>query len=328
MTPARHEREIRHDVIDRIEAAVRSFRASSRHVEIESFGSFAAGLYLPTADMDLVAISQDYKRRGLKTFSTRSIMFGLGRHFEERGISRVKTMVVIANAKVPILKFVDDLTGIKVDISFENDSGLHANRTFKQWKADFPDMPAIVVLIKQLLAMRGLNEVHTGGIGGFTIICLVVSMLQLMPKDLFDGIDPRSRYADLLMHFLDLYGNKFDVRTTGIKMDPPGHFDKRTTQTYAKVNPTGLTIIDPNRENNDISGGSKKIREVFECFREAHAALQHRAEQVTQGKASSSSILGCILGGNYTSFADARDHLWRLEQHRLKADPRSASTLR
>jgi len=321
--PHRHEAEIRNDVIDRVERQMRGFKNTRGNVVVESFGSFACGLYLPTADMDLVAISPSYQDRGIKSFGKPNFIFGLKHYLDMRGIARRDTCVPVPRAKVPILKFVDDLTGIKVDISFDNDTGLQANRTFKQWKAEFPQMPPLVVLIKQILAMHGLNEVHTGGIGGFTTICLVVSMLQLMPSEQRDGGDQEALLARLLMHFLDFYGNKFNLRTTGIRMNPPGHFDKQRTQTLAKVNAEGLTIIDPNRKDNDISGGSKRVAEVFGLFRRAHAALQRRAEEVVNGSATSGSILGCVLGGNYTSFDDARDRLSRLDRDsRGRAYPR------
>ena len=73
----------------------------------------------------------------------------------------------ITKAKVPIIKFVDRVTNINVDISFENLSGVQAQATFQQWKHDYPDMIYMVALLKQFLVMRGMNEVHTGGIGGF-----------------------------------------------------------------------------------------------------------------------------------------------------------------
>lgn len=224
-------------------------------------------------------------------------------------IAKKGTMVVIAKAKVPILKFVDEYTDLKVDISFENDSGLRAIDTFLDWKRDFPEAPQLVVIIKQLLAMRGLNEVHSGGIGGFTIICLVVSMFQLMPMEQSKSGSTHGRLGELLLNFLDLYGNKFDRLTTGISMDPPGYFNKQTDYCPARINPTGLTIIDPNRPDNDISGGSKQVEAVFKCFRGALTMIQHRLDAISKGESEEQSILGCVLGGNYSSFIQQREIL-------------------
>ncbi|KAK5692436.1 hypothetical protein LTR97_010744 [Elasticomyces elasticus] len=308
--PYDYEEAVRRALIDRIQRAIRTSAAPNANTaSVYCFGSFAAGLYLPTADMDLVATSPQYMNGGRKQFlQTATQMWKLKAHFERSGIAPPEGVVVISKAKVPIVKFPDKLTGIKVDISFENDSGIVANDMFKKWKEQYPAMPVIVVLVKQLLAMRGLNEVYTGGIGGFTTICLVVSMMQMMPELQSGSVDPRMHYGEMLMNFLDLYGNKIDIRSTGIRMEPPGYFNK-VHNPAPKQNLDRLTIIDPNNEMNDISGGSSEIDAVLDTFRHAHAAIQRRLGQVHSGHNIEDSILGCQWGGNYTSFMRQREKL-------------------
>jgi non-canonical poly(A) RNA polymerase PAPD5/7 len=132
-------------------------------------------------------------------------------------------MEIISGARVPILKWVDRLTGLKVDMAFDNDSGIRAIQTFEKWKEAYPAMPAIVAVVKQFLLLRSLNEVPTGGLGGFSIICLVVSLLQHMPHHL-NGHGPS--LGSILMDFFDFYGNKFDFTSVGIRLEPPGYFNK------------------------------------------------------------------------------------------------------
>lgn len=235
-------------------------------------------------------------------------MYKLSKYLQYADVAPPGGVAVIAKARVPIIKFADKASGIKVDVSFENDSGLLANKTFQTWKAKYPAMPVIVVLIKQLLAMRDLNEVFSGGLGGFSIICLVVSMMQLMPELQTGNMDPQLHYGDLLLNFLDLYGNKFDFRATGITFNPPGYFDK-IHNPQPKQNAERLTIIDPNNSLNDISGGSHRIEAVLDCFRRAHAQLQRRLAQIHHGQDVDGSILGCFWGGNYTSFIHQREKL-------------------
>jgi non-canonical poly(A) RNA polymerase PAPD5/7 len=38
---------------------------------------------------------------------------------------------------------------------------------------------SLVLLVKAFLGQRGMNEVFTGGLGSYSIICLVVSFLQV-----------------------------------------------------------------------------------------------------------------------------------------------------
>ena len=247
-------------------------------------------------------------------------MHRLGGHLHNDNLAMAGTLQVVGNAKVPIIKYTDKETGIKVDISFENDTGLVANRTFAEWKEQYPAMLVIVVLIKQMLAMRGLNEVFSGGLGGFSIICLVVSMMQHMPELQSGNMDPQLHYGELLLNFLDLYGNKFNLSSTGIIMDPPGYFDKLRNP-HTRQNASGLTIVDPNNANNDISGGSRKVEMVFDCFRIAYSEVQRRLAQVHSGEHVEGSILGCIWGGNYTSFIHQRNKLSMLHRGQAVSPP-------
>ncbi|KAK5118087.1 hypothetical protein LTR62_004133 [Meristemomyces frigidus] len=321
--PYEYEEAVRRELITRVQQAIRVSGAKGAYnVDVHCFGSFAAGLYLPTADMDLVAVSKQYMSGGRGQFAqSKREMYRISDHLTRNTIAK-PGVNVIAKAKVPIIKFDDVRTDIHVDVSFENDSGLVANKTFQEWKALYPAMPVIVVLIKQMLAMRNLNEVHTGGIGGFTVICLVVSMMQLMPELQSGTMNPRLHYGDLLMEFLDLYGNRFDVRNVGIRMSPPGYFDK-VKEPMPKQNSERLTIQDPNNPLNDISGGSAAIDTVLDCFRTAHGALQRRLAQIEAGVNVHGSILGCIWGGNYTSFIQQRAKLSTLHRGYAAGPPPS-----
>ena len=142
------------------------------------------------------------------------------------GIAQQGSVEVTTTAKVPLVKFVDRVTAIKVDVSFENDTGVIANNTFALWKKQFPAMPLLVTIIKQFLMMRGMNEVQYGGLGGFSVTCLVTSLLQNMPRVQSGELVPEQNLGEILIEFLDFYGNQFDTTHTGITMDPPGYFDK------------------------------------------------------------------------------------------------------
>lgn len=149
-----------------------------------------------------------------------------GQFIEYSGIAQADSVQVIAHAKVPLVKFVDRITAIKVDVSFENDTGIIANDTFAAWKRQYPAMPILITVIKQFLMMRGLNEVMTGGLGGFSVTCLVTSVLQNMPRVQIGELIPEQHLGEILLEFLDLYGSRLDTTRTGITMNPSGYFEK------------------------------------------------------------------------------------------------------
>lgn len=171
--------------------------------------------------MDLVLLSRSFVCTGEKAIGSRKQVFQLAAFIKNSGIAVPGSVEPIPFARVPIIKFKDRVTGLRVDLSFDNTTGIVANRTFLLWKNQFPAMPIIVSVIKQFLLLRGLNEVHSGGLGGFSIICLVTSLLQHLPHG---AAEPN--LGSVLMDFFDLYGTKFDFRSVGIRMDPPGYFNK------------------------------------------------------------------------------------------------------
>ncbi|KAI9754554.1 MAG: hypothetical protein M4579_004654 [Chaenotheca gracillima] len=310
--PREFEDVMRQNLIQRLRTILPSRYPRS---DVRCFGSFAAGLYLPNADMDLVMVSDRYLDTGFKMLGGQaSFYFGFADFLKRNNIPRPGSVEIIAKAKVPLVKYIDRLTGLRVDMSFENDTGLIANRTFQEWKRDYPAMPIIVTIIKQFLAMRNLNEVVSGGLGGFSVTCLVTSMLQLMPQVQSHNMQPERHLGETLMEFFDLYGNEFNPRATGIKLNPPAYFEKRLQKNvpYRKHNPDRLAIVDPNKSDNDISGGTSNIKTILQTFANAFGILQDRMSDMHYADYSErkgQSILRTILAGDYSNFELQRERL-------------------
>ncbi|KAF1953657.1 hypothetical protein CC80DRAFT_507138 [Byssothecium circinans] len=303
MTPTPHESGVRLNLLYRIRDVLRYFKLQPGvSTTVESFGSFPSGLYLPAADMDLVYISTNLYTANTPVLQRPSFtkLKKMGDHLQDRGLAGAVT--VISKAKVPIIKFVDRYTGIPVDISVENRSGLDAQFYFAQWKRDYPDMMLLVALVKQFLLMRDLNEVNTGGLGGFSIICLAVNFMQRSPKT--------EDVGQLFLDFLDFYGNKFDMRKERLIMRHPYIVQKEALGLDGKPEKLDrLSIQDPNRPENNISGGSSEIATIFKLFRGARALILQRMDEIRNGTYSGNSILETILDGNYQIYHDFR---WKL----------------
>lgn len=221
--PKDFEHNVRQELLARLQTTVNQHIPNTT---VLCFGSFAAGLYLPNADMDVVIVSNSFRSLGQKVVcQAPNQMRRFAKYLEDSGFTRTRCEV-ITGAKVPIIKFVERLTGIKVDVSFENDTGIIANDTFASWKRQYPAMPILVTIIKQFLMMRGLNEVQHGGLGGFSVTCLVTSLLQNMPRVQSGDVIPEEHLGEMLLEFLDFYGNRLDTARTGIMMRPPGYFEK------------------------------------------------------------------------------------------------------
>lgn len=223
--PRVFEERLRNKLVDDLNRLL-SNRGRWQDRKMYPFGSFMSGLYLPTGDMDLVFCSTSLANGGPPRSFALNQHSHLARLLQSEGVAVNNRIESIKKARVPLAKYVDRITGLKVDISFENTGGLVAIGTFQAWKEQYPVMPILVTIIKQFLLMRGLNEPVNGGIGGFSVICMVVSMLQLMPSVQSGDMIPEHHLGSLLMHFFDLYGNRFDYNTTALRLNPPGYVNK------------------------------------------------------------------------------------------------------
>lgn len=227
--PRQFEDRLRGTLVEDLNQTLeRSGRWNGR--KFHPFGSFMSGLYLPTGDMDLVLCSNAVINGAPPMQVGRNQLNSLKRDLQNKRVAVDNRFEMIAKARVPLVKYVDKTTGLKIDISFENIGGIVAIQTFKAWREQYPVMPILVTLIKQYLLMRGLNEPVNGGIGGFSVICMVVSMLQMMPQVNSGDMNPEHHLGTLLMHFFDLYGNRFDHKTTALRLNPPGYVNKVGTQ--------------------------------------------------------------------------------------------------
>ncbi|RMD40293.1 hypothetical protein DV735_g4838, partial [Chaetothyriales sp. CBS 134920] len=310
--PKEYDLAVRADVIRRLSLTFNRIEPG----EVKPFGSYAAGLYLPVGDMDIVFLQRGFKPGqlgpdGLPERPRRKMMERFARLLRDWAIAEQNSVQLIAFAKVPIIKFVDKVSGLKVDLSFNNDTGVVANETVQNWKAKYPALPILVSIIKQFLMIRGLNDVSVGGLGGFSIICLVTSLLQHMP-----GSGGMTNLGQLLLEFFNLYGNLFDRESVAIRMDPPGYIDKDTYKPHLFNNDKRgrLAIIDPNRPENNISGGSNQIGHVFSLFSSAYDILSDHLSAFPARRAdkASFSFLKDIIGGDFAAYDKQRKALQSL----------------
>ncbi|KAI8806970.1 hypothetical protein BJ742DRAFT_814994 [Cladochytrium replicatum] len=263
MAPTPAEVYMRNDLINRIRDIVLNvFYNAEMHV----FGSFDTGVFLPTSDLDLVVLTNIQKG------SVQSALYKLAQNLRNR--MQLESLTVIAKARVPIIKLVDKLTGYNVDISFNIESGLDSAAIMKSFLADQlvgSALRSILIVMKQFLTCRGLNEVFSGGLGSYSLILLVFSFLKLHPMIQTQQIAPGENLGVLLLEFLELYGRNLNSEVVGIATHldyGSWYFDKRTKSLnrFATGKDNVISIQDPQDNENDVAKGSRQwwlIRNEF-----------------------------------------------------------------
>ncbi|KAK7744387.1 hypothetical protein SLS62_010177 [Diatrype stigma] len=304
--PRDFEERVRQDLVENLRTIIKKKWPDA---DLYPFGSFMSGLYLPTADMDIAICSYRFVETGRPVYSAKSNLFALRAWLTSHRVAYRNEIELITRAKVPLVKYADGATALKVDISIEKLDGHNAIQTFLDWKTKYPAMPILVSVIKHFLLMRGLNEPVNGGIGGFSVICLVVHLLNSLPQVQSGSMVPEHHLGELLMEFFDYYGNKFNYQMVAIRMNPPGLVNKNDVSNVVYRNRDRLSILDPNNPENDISGGSANTATILKHFSQAYAVLKERMSTLA---GRNGLLLEPIFEGKYSNFQVQRDYLQRL----------------
>ena len=198
---------------------------------------------------------------------------------------------IIGKAKVPIIKFVTRHGRFSVDISVNQNNGITAGRIIKHFLRELPALRPLVLIIKSFLNQRSMNEVFTGGLGSYSIVCLAISFLQMHPKIRRGEIDPEKNLGTLVMEFFELYGCYFNYQEVGISVRDGGSYFNKAHRGWSDFRSPGLlSIEDPgdpcmcyvspgspivltSNLVNDISRGSYQIAKVRATLAGAHGIM-------------------------------------------------------
>lgn len=268
ISPKPCETVMRNEVVQRVSTVIQN---RWPRAEVKVFGSFNTGLYLPMSDIDIVVF-------GNFPLSICS----LGYELRLADIATPGSLSVLDKASVPIIKFEDKRTEVKVDISVNMNSGIKSAEKVKAFLKQYPLLDKMILVIKQFLYQRNLNEVYSGGIGSYSVVLLIVSFFQHCCKcDMDDG-----NLGVLLTKFFELYGKEFDYAKNGIQVDGNGSYFNKC---FESVNT--LLIKDPADPTNIIKG-AWNIWKVKCAFRDAHDSLSF---VLSNSSGCNYSFLGLIV---------------------------------
>ncbi|ELW70170.1 DNA polymerase sigma [Tupaia chinensis] len=233
MSPCPEEAAMRREVVKRIETVVKDLWPAA---DVQIFGSFSTGLYLPTSDIDLVVFGK-WERPPLQL---------LEQALRKHNVAEPCSIKVLDKATVPIIKLTDQETEVKVDISFNMETGVRAAEFIKNYMKKYSLLPYLILVLKQFLLQRDLNEVFTGGISSYSLILMAISFLQLHPR--IDARRADENLGMLLVEFFELYGRNFNYLKTGIRIKEGGAYIAKEEIMKAMTSghrPSMLCIEDP-----------------------------------------------------------------------------------
>uniref|UniRef100_A0A3Q0S2Y2 Terminal nucleotidyltransferase 4A n=1 Tax=Amphilophus citrinellus TaxID=61819 RepID=A0A3Q0S2Y2_AMPCI len=282
ITPRPEEAAMRKEVVNRIETVIRELWPT---VDVQIYGSFSTGLYLPTSDIDLMVTGN----------WVRPPLHALEQALRKHKVADPLSIKVLDKATVPIIKLTDQETDVKVDISFNTENGVKAANFIKDYVKKYPVLPYLIIVLKQFLLQRDLNEVFTGGISSYSLILMVISFLQLHPR--IDPSNPSENLGVLLIEFFELYGRNFNYLNTGIRIRSGGAYIAKDEIIMTNgFRPSLLYIEDP-LSGNDVGRGSYGVMQVKDVFNYAFIVLSHAVSPLAQSYPNKDceSTLGRII---------------------------------
>ena len=167
--------------------------------------------------------------------------------------------------------------------------------------------------------MRNLNEVWKGGISSYCLTLMVISFLQLHPRE--DAVAPNANLGVLLIEFFELYGYLFNYLKVGISVKGCCYVKKEVILKKCGDNHRSILCVeDPTNITNDVGRSSYGALQVQRAFRMAYLDLTKACGPTSSYIESKSSILGRIIR---ISAEDDKLHCGNSQHNNSKKSSRS-----
>jgi non-canonical poly(A) RNA polymerase PAPD5/7 len=268
VSPTEEERFARTEAIRRLTTIVNSIWPEAT---VQVFGSFDSQLYLPSSDLDVVIVHPSLA----VDEHSKPPLNKLAKALLKAGIPIPESVKVLTKARIPIVKYMDNQTDFDMDVSFNVTSGLEVASFMQSAMKNQPAVRPLTLVLKHFLEMRALNEVYHGGLGSFSVMCLVISLLQRHPLVQSGLIRAHENLGVILMEFFELYGKHFNSEVVGISVTGTGsYYEKEERGWLQDSKPNMLSIEDPQNADNDVSKGSFAYGAVRQSFEHAFNVLK------------------------------------------------------
>uniref|UniRef100_A0A8C4M6Q7 Terminal nucleotidyltransferase 4B n=1 Tax=Equus asinus asinus TaxID=83772 RepID=A0A8C4M6Q7_EQUAS len=271
MSPRPEEEKMRMEVVNRIESVIKGLWPSA---DVQIFGSFKTGLYLPTSDIDLVVFG---KWENLPLWTLEEAL-------RKHKVADEDSVKVLDKATVPIIKLTDSFTEVKVDISFNVQNGVRAADLIKDFTKLHPREDACIpntnygVLLIEFFELYGrhFNYLKTGiriKDGGSYVA------KDEVQKNMLDGYRPSMLYIEDPLQ----PGNDVGRSSYGA-MQVKQAFDYAYVVLSHAVSP--IAKYYPNNETESILGRIIRVTDEVATYRDwisKQWGLQNRPEPSCNG---------------------------------------------
>jgi len=198
MSPTREEFEVRFLVIEQITRAIHAIWPSA---DVTPFGSWQTQLYLPhgqvadklIGDCSWWSVTSIWSWRNRLRKAIKSGHYRIWRErcvnpksqiqsplFRKQGFQSSNSWPMKVSSRIKEFSSGQLIVGkLNVDISLNQVNGIAAGKIVNQYLDILPGARQMILVVKAFLSQRSMNEVYSGGLGSYSVICLVISFLQV-----------------------------------------------------------------------------------------------------------------------------------------------------
>lgn len=145
---------------------------------------------------------------------------------------------------------------------------------------EYSILKPMVLFLKHLLKVNGLNDPYSGGISSYGLTLMIVAFLQnemVVFQGMYDHFynDKSPDHSNLsltLRSFLEYYGKYVDFSKLTIKPCMPGEVIQNPV--WYQFTDEKLLIVDPLNANNNVGKSSFNIAEIKVCFEKAFQTIK------------------------------------------------------
>ena len=180
------EQEVSKSVTERKEGIIkhlkRRFDIKFRGSKLTTFGSSMSGLGLRNGDVDLCLEFNGEKPK--------KVLNKIARMLRDDGMEDV---TLIAHAKVPIVKFIDQRSKIPIDISINNSLAIYNTKLLKAYSDCDSRVRPFVLAIKQWALHRGICNAAYGTFSSYAWTLIAIQSLQTVNPPVVPNIQQGSK---------------------------------------------------------------------------------------------------------------------------------------
>lgn len=186
LTP--QEQACRQNMVQRVQHLL---QCQIQGAAVNVYGSWCTGLALPSSDVDFVVLGAPQV--------TQEMLQQIASGLEQNGL---RCTLQLPYAKVPLLKFVCPVTGLRCDVTFDVPTWQQSVEYVRNMLDEFADLHGrlLVVVLKLILVLTSMNDVSKGGLSSYGLCLMVFAFLRRARASAVSD-DAAQLFIELVRHY-------------------------------------------------------------------------------------------------------------------------------